>query len=162
MELVQMKPIMMGMCLEMVDNSTASSGGGPTVEDDDEWTTAQELMGDIESTLQTLGLDSRYKDALALAREALVEGKTADNGILEIDKQRRRQMNAVSWAVFGACVPIGSSEMIASCLQEAIATSSPLVRLKLGRKALLEMMYHGNVTTNTSTVETSGDMMEFG
>ena len=162
-ELVQMKPIMMGMCLQVVDElQSAIAGvgvGGSTHTDDDEWTVlAQELLGDIESTLQTLGLEPRYKDALDLAQRALDEdGTIMDNGMIETDYPARLQLAAASWAVFGACMPSSSSDMISSCLQEAMATTSPLVRLKLGRKALLELMYRGSDTTNAS-----GDIVGFG
>ena len=44
-ELVQMKPIMMGMCLEMMDEAQGAGAGGST-DTDDEWTLAQELLGD--------------------------------------------------------------------------------------------------------------------
>lgn len=146
-ELVQMKPIMMGMCLEVVDE----------LQSVDEWTSAKELLGDIESTLQTLGLEPQYKDAFDLAQRALIEDGTMENGMIKIANPARLQMAAASWAVFGACMPSSSSDMISSCLQEAMATTSPLVRLKLGRKALLEMMYQGSDMTNAS-----GDIVGFG
>ncbi len=77
------------------------------------------------------------------------------------DQTMLRRVTAASWAVFGVCTP-GASGLITSCLREAMAATTALERLKLGRKALLEMMYSGSDMTNTSAVETSGDMMEFG
>ena len=83
--------------------------------------------------------------------------------MIETDKSARLQVAAASWVVFGACMSSSSSDMISSCLQEAMATTSPLVRLKLGRKALLEMMYQGSDMTNASASEAgSGDIMGFG
>ena len=160
-ELVQMKPIMMGMCLEMMDEAQGAGAGGST-DTDDEWTLAQELLGDIESILPTLGLEYQYNDALDLAQRALIEDGTIEDDVEETENQSRLQMTAASWAVLGACMPNNSSDMISSCLQEAMATTSPLIRLKLGRKALLEMMYQGNDMTDASATEASGDMMGFG
>ena len=160
-ELVQMKPIMMGMCLEMMDEAQGAGAGGST-DTDDEWTLAQELLGDIESILPTLGLEYQYNDALDLAQRALIEDGTIEDDVEETENQSRLQMTAASWAVLGACMPNNSSDMISSCLQEAMATTSPLIRLKLGRKALLEMMYQGNDMTDASATEANGDMMGFG
>lgn len=162
-ELVQMKPIMMGMCLEMVDEMQQSAAGGSiNTSTDDEWTLAQELLGDIENTLKTLGLESQYKHALDLAQRALIEDSPIEEGMVGTDTQTRLHMIAASWAVLGACMQSSSSDMIGSCLQEAMATTIPLVRLKLGRKALLEIMYQGSDMTNASAKEASGDMMGFG
>ena len=157
-ELVQMKPIMMGLCLEMVDDDDGN---------DDEWAiAAEELLGTIDSTAQSLGLESRYKDALELAQRTLVEGSVTMKEDLLDDQAMLLRVAAASWAVFGVCTSAAApSGMITACLREAMAETSALERLKLGRKALLEMMmYRGSETTsNTSAAETSGDsMMEFG
>ena len=160
-ELVQMKPVMMGLCLEMVDDEDVDGN-------DDEWTmAADELLGTIDSTVQSLGLESRYRDALELAQRTLVEGSvTLKEDLRDDDDQAMLlRVTAASWAVFGICTPAAApSGMITACLREAMAATSALERLKLGRKALLEMMmYRGSETTNdTSAVETSDDLMEFG
>ena len=157
-ELVQMKPVMMGLCLEMVDDGVGN---------DDEWAiAAEELLGTIDSTVQSIGLESRYGDALELAQRTLVEGSVAMMEDLRDDQAMLLRVTAASWAVFGVCTPAAApSGMITACLREAMAATSAVERLKLGRKALLEMMmYRGSeMTNNTSAVESSGDsMMEFG
>ena len=159
-ELVQMKPVMMGLCLELVDDEDGTCSDG-------EWAiAAEELLGTIDSTVQSLGLESRYRDALELAQRTLVEGSVArKEDYLRDDQAMLLRVTAASWAVFGICTPAAApSGMITACLREAMAATSALERLKLGRKALLEMMmYRGSETTNdTSAVETSDDLMEFG
>jgi hypothetical protein len=181
LELTQMKPVMMGICLELVDDdeygaSSGDDGDGnescvgrsasmSSTTTDDEWTLAEDLLGDIESILQTLGLESRYKDALDVAQRTLAEGSTMEDRVVDTtDSQARLRVSAASWAVFAACLPSSPSgtHVISSCLQEAISTTSALGRLKLGRKALLEMMYQGSDTSDASATEAGGDVMGFG
>jgi hypothetical protein len=131
-EMTQMKPIMMGLCTELVDDEVTI-----------DLSLANDLVNDIESIIDDLsrvktsgGINrqSTYKKAYKLALEALTitrgDGRTKN----PMDKDERRSLSrltAASWAVF----TIASNK---SSLYKAIATTNVVERLQLGLNTLLD------------------------
>lgn len=129
-EFLQMKPIMIGVCEEMVDRENVDVS------------LANELVNDIETTINDMNrvengitLKQCYDRAFELALETDSQGYvlTSDAN----DERSIGELTATSWAVF-TCLSNKSS------LYKAIAATSLTDRLELGLKALLDEKYQAN------------------
>lgn len=129
-ELTQMRPIMMGTCVELMDDA---------VSDGDALAVAKDLVCDIQSTIGDMNssFQRRFESAfdLALEHDAIIRGyvSSRETGVYSI-----KDITAASWAVFGCCIP---SNML---LEEALVSTSVTNRLRLGLKALLDVKYQTN------------------
>jgi len=108
-ELTQMKPIMTGVCREVIDEPPAA----------DKMSSSRSLVSDIELIVQELKLQPQYSEACKVAMdESIVDDKI-------------RELTAASWAAL-----VVSDNKAA--LNRAIACTSVTKRLQLGLKLLLE------------------------
>mmetsp|Transcript_37562 Transcript_37562/g.82264 ORF Transcript_37562/g.82264 Transcript_37562/m.82264 type:complete len:355 (+) Transcript_37562:73-1137(+) len=133
-ELTQMKPVMMGRCVELVDELISDANA------------TKELVRDAESTIRDMSDDlrRRYVNAYDLALETdtnerivtweKVHSNEAD-GSSDIDTIENA--SAVSWALID-CTCIPNKPML---LAEALASTSITHRLQIGLKALLDERY---------------------
>lgn len=128
LEFTAMKPIMMGMCAELKDD---------TVPDED---LANELVNDIEATIQDMNLLGGYEKALRLALESTNETRN------KAGKRSTSDLAAASWAAL-SCISDRS------CRYKAIASTCVTERLELGLKALLDAKYQTSSIPNESEGE---------
>jgi hypothetical protein len=130
LEFTQMKPIMMGMCTELVDDVVSDVA------------LVSELVDDIQATIKDMNMQQCYYEAFQLALEADTEGYLTPNDMFsDGEKRSKSELTAASWAVF-ACISDKS------CLSRAIATTDLMERLEIGLKSLLDEKYQASMIPN--------------
>lgn len=107
-EIRQMKPFMIGVCQELMDDVIMPSKG------------ASNLINDVQSTVESLGRQVEWQQACRSAMNA--SGRSYDDHV--------QSVVSASWAVFAV-----SNDK--SKIPEALLMTSAVDRLQLGLKALL-------------------------
>eukprot|EP00980_Cylindrotheca_fusiformis_P008222 scaffold1736_cov127-Cylindrotheca_fusiformis.AAC.36 len=120
-ELTQLKPTMIGKCVEIVDDPPSKSG--------DYLNTSRDLARRLEETLKAMP-DSCYYDSYSAAHSLALRVLADD----ETNIGEAEELAAASWAIIACLQP----ERRSSVAPKAVATTDLLERFQLGAKAILE------------------------
>lgn len=127
LELTAWKPIMTGLCRELIDDDTTVTS--TTMEDSDN-VRIKDLLDNIQSTLEVLGKQPHFQQAYG---QALNMSETHPKEA-ETDSALVRDWTATSWAALA----VTDSKCKAALLQQALGSTSVVERLQVGLKVLLE------------------------
>lgn len=131
-ELTQMKPSMMGRCMELVDDRLDGKR--------QDLKASRDIVRQLEETLKAMPSGCYYSD-YSNARVSALRVLTD-----EANDKETNDLTAISWALI-ACLP---TEIGSEVALKAIATVDLLHRLHLGAKAILEEQIRPTQSQNAS------------